>query len=1303
MSRHPEPIDAPGRRLELALLGTWTLLQAFWLLPMVFVGGPELNDHVLHAALAQEAADRIAAGRDPLDFWFSQVGLGFPVSHHYQHLPHLLIALLHLATGRLLDCTRLVELVSAALLLAWPWVVHRSLRAMGIGAWPALGAALVAPLVSSTGLGIGYQSYGWFGFGLFTQLVAMVLLPPALAALRRTMLGRGGWATAVGLLALTAACHPAYGLIGAGTALLMVWSAPAGERTPALVRLLWIGAGAAAVLAYFLLPLWLDRAAVSHSVWEAAEKFDGPGHHRAWQDLLGGRWWDHARLPVLTALVACGAVLTVAGRGGRAGRWGLAMALVWAALYIGRPTWGQLLDLVPLMRSFHVHRLIGGVQLGGVLLSGMVVGRAARWLAGRAGAVRWRREALAGAAVVALLAYPAVDWSLRYRTSHEAQRTNRAAAAEWAGELEAALATVTEGAPGRVHAGQVTSWGGTYRVGHTPVHLWLTARGVDTIAFQNHSLSPAGDAMMLFEEDRRAHYLLFNVRHTLSSPEHTPPLSGAELQRSRRVRVTATPGGGWFALIRAPQVVEGRPDRLHAASRAWMADAGPETGEHLRLQLARPPRFEPQPPFPRVHSGGRRPAGRCRDDTYDRGHAAVDVTAEEDALVMLKATYHPGWRATVDGAEAETVHVTPGFVAVPVQAGQHHVELTYRAPPWRLPLALLGLALVGLIALVERRGSRAAEPPLAPLVELPAGALALAWDVLSTRRWAVRLRPALVPLGAVTVVALLAGLPLLRQALPSGHDILHYVPRLIELHRNVAAGHLLPAWAPDLAGGRGLPLFLYTPPLLVGVAELLYLAVRHPVTAVNGAALVLLVASGWATFAWSRRWAGDAGGAVAGAAVVLAPYTLVDLYVRGSLDELACFATVPLALWAVDRAVERLDLRGIAGLAVAAALLVATEVALLWVVVPPVVAYAVARAAAAPAGHRGRRAAVLGAGGGLGLGLAAWTLVPALLLGHLVHGEHAALQAQTYAQHFLDATQWFRGPWGYGYSVEGLADGMSFALGAVHLAGAAAAAWLLARGRGEPRGLVAGLLAVLALSLLLTSLPSAPLWRWCTPLQGLLFPWRFLLPATLAAAALAGLALRGLAAPLSRRSRMAVALGVIAALALLSLPHARPYRAWPLDPARWTADAIAGSNRTATWRGELQPTWAEHPPVDAVPSPATLPAADGQIQRFERTGLVEMAVVATARRPTRLVLGTYYFPGWRAWIDDRPVETLPEPGSGLLSVALPEGEHRVEVRYRPPPGLQLARVISGASLLGLIGLWIAGGRRRGPRARSPGT
>ena len=71
------------------------------------------------------------------------------------------------------------------------------------------------------------------------------------------------------------------------------------------------------------------------------------------------------------------------------------------------------------------------------------------------------------------------------------------------------------------------------------------------------------------------------------------------------------------------------------------------------------------------------------------GRYWAEVKAESEVGLILKVTYHPYWRATVDGVPASVTRVFPGFMAIQLDPGMHQVIFEYRAPTWNKVLAML--------------------------------------------------------------------------------------------------------------------------------------------------------------------------------------------------------------------------------------------------------------------------------------------------------------------------------------------------------------------------------------------------------------------------------------------------------------------------------------------------------------------------------------------------------------------------------------------------------------------------------------
>jgi hypothetical protein len=221
----------------------------------------------------------------------------------------------------------------------------------------------------------------------------------------------------------------------------------------------------------------------------------------------------------------------------------------------------------------------------------------------------------------------------------------------------------------------------------------------------------------------------------------------------------------------------------------------------------------------------------------------------------------------------------------------------------------------------------------------------------------------------------LLGLALMLPALLWGPDFTHsnQYNYLWTRHfgEQMAAGHLYERWLPASFEGLGSPTFYFYPPFAYWISGALRAAGLSVQQAINGAGLLLLIASGLAMHRWLafRRTRPLLGAAL----YMAAPYHLYDIYVRGALAEAAAFVWLPLIALAIDRLPDR---RAVALLGLGYGGLLVSHLPLAMLaglfLIAPMLAARLAR--------RDRVLISAAAGGALAFALAAFFLLPALTL-----------------------------------------------------------------------------------------------------------------------------------------------------------------------------------------------------------------------------------------------------------------------------------------------------------------------------------
>jgi hypothetical protein len=140
----------------------------------------------------------------------------------------------------------------------------------------------------------------------------------------------------------------------------------------------------------------------------------------------------------------------------------------------------------------------------------------------------------------------------------------------------------------------------------------------------------------------------------------------------------------------------------------WVTVDGPEEAAERMMASGYDPVLvvEGGPPSSATSEAG---SAWLREDEGDR--IVIEVTAKSDAMLLVSATWAPGWRATVDDAPASVLPANVALRAVPVPVGEHEVRLEYRAPGFRsgVVVSVATLVLLALGWLLASRG-RGDEP-----------------------------------------------------------------------------------------------------------------------------------------------------------------------------------------------------------------------------------------------------------------------------------------------------------------------------------------------------------------------------------------------------------------------------------------------------------------------------------------------------------------------------------------------------------------------------------------------------------------
>jgi len=234
---------------------------------------------------------------------------------------------------------------------------------------------------------------------------------------------------------------------------------------------------------------------------------------------------------------------------------------------------------------------------------------------------------------------------------------------------------------------------------------------------------------------------------------------------------------------------------------------------------------------------------------------------------------------------------------------------------------------------------------------------------------------------------------------------------------------------------------------------------------------------------------------------------------------------------------------------------------------------------------------------------------------------------------------------------------------------------------------------VLVATVLMMLPVSGPLWENAPFLPIAEFPWRMMGVANLSLAFLAGASLYLWGDGWSDR-------GLVVLSAAVYLYPPKPFVEYDNPSLQdYFRHELSTQTVGTTVIGEYMPVWAREIPTTSPLMPAYLAGLPVEKLNREalsgsvRAQLLEHTVVSdryrfTADEPFTAYFYTFYYPGWRAYLDSQPTEIQITDPFGLIAVPVPAGEHELLLRFENLPLWTGVTTLSAMALLAVLAVWV---------------
>lgn len=555
------------------------------------------------------------------------------------------------------------------------------------------------------------------------------------------------------------------------------------------------------------------------------------------------------------------------------------------------------------------------------------------------------------------------------------------------------------------------------------------------------------------------------------------------------------------------------------------------------------------------------------------------------------------------------------------------------------------------------------------------------------------------PLIFILLLPIFAVIPLFHFGFFPMHDD-EQIARLQQLVIAINNWQIPPRWVPDLGFGYGFPLFNFYPPLVYYLGYLFHLV---GFSFINSTKLVMglgFILSALFMFLWVRKHYGVLAGIFAATLYTYVPYHAVDLYVRGALSEFFSFVWIPAVFWAFDRLSEKKTWGNAILAGIFLSLVILTH-DLVFIQFIPFLAVYLLYLLYLERKDIKKFLSLLIFSSASSVGLTLYFTLPSLLekqytlVDKILTGELAS-----YKLHFVCPSQFLNSPWGYGGSIPGCVDGLSFQIGKIHLFIAVLALIIIFSIAFKKTSLFKNIkLPIVAFILFVFSLFMATsysgfIWGAIQPLAYIQFPWRFLLFTAVFSSFLGGFVIAFFQKYVNKYIIAAILVVLIGACLYLVRSDFKPSSYLSVTDSSYT------SKEDVQWR--VSGLSYEYVPKGVATKLSSLGTTILDISKENLpkksfdivTG--KMIVDEKINIPQRkeylvnvisageLRINTYSFPGWTVLVDGKKVAYNDNNKLKLVTVSLGKGKHRVEVKFENTLPRTIGDIVSGLTFLALM-------------------
>ena len=558
------------------------------------------------------------------------------------------------------------------------------------------------------------------------------------------------------------------------------------------------------------------------------------------------------------------------------------------------------------------------------------------------------------------------------------------------------------------------------------------------------------------------------------------------------------------------------------------------------------------------------------------------------------------------------------------------------------------------------------------------------------------------------------------------HDDQH-IARLFLLDEGIKQGVLFPRWVGGLGFGFGYPLFNFYPPLIYYTAEAFHLLGFSLILSIKAMIITGFIIGATGMYLLAKRFMGKAAAFLSTTLYTFFTYHAVLVYVRGAFAEFFALSILPFVFLSFDTLHRKPTIRNTVLFGISFALLILAHPLIAFPTLIYIGLFVIFHTVILNSfqdlfrkGSRNKFGMTF-IGSFLALALSAFFWLPSMVERKFTMVDSILLtELANYKIHFIYPFQFWFSQWGYGGSIAGPADGMSFQLGKIHILFAVLSVTLALifffmikkKKTAEPKKITFiksffFFTLLLLFSLFMTTSFSSVVWDNVQFLSYLQFPWRFLTFAAIFISLCGGFTIFFISHIFQKlNTEKVLAIMAIGASAIIIFQYQKYFRPQRLLT---TTDQERTTNEEISWRisrtsFEFVPKGVKTRKSDLGTTILDISKEDIPTKPFkenksfdvkvDKNEFVQKWFVVNAQKAGEFQLNTFNFPGWHAYMNGAPVLIHDSNPYKLITIDMPAGKNYLYLYFEDTRIRIIGNLVSLSGFLIVAGYFVLAKVRR---------